>query len=334
MQSVAEVSQSGGTPSAHSGDTSSVPSGDAAGGASDDTSSVLSDFALHLSAQRGLSAHTVRAYTSDLDQLFLFARSQGVESYAEMELSTLRGWLAEMATRQLSRSTVARRGAAARTFFEWAARTGRIDQDPAARLASPRLHRVLPTVLAVNSAATLMDAARDLAADGSPVDLRTWACVELIYATGARVGEIVELNVHDVDLEQRSVRVLGKGDRERVVPFGVPASQAVRAWLDRGRPVLANYSTGDALFVGQRGQRWGQRQVREAVHRLSAIAGVDDVAPHDLRHSAATHLLQGGSDLRTVQEVLGHATLATTQRYTHVSAERLRSSYQLAHPRA
>ena len=296
--------------------------------------SVLGDFALHLSAQRGLSAHTVRAYTSDLEQLFLFARGQGVESYTEMELTTLRGWLGEMASRQLARSTVARRGAAARTFFEWAVRTGRIAQDPAARLASPRQHKVLPTVLAVNSAATLMDAARDLAADGGPAELRIWACVELIYATGARVGEIVDLDVRDVDLDQRSVRVLGKGDRERIVPFGVPAAQALAAWLDRGRPTLTTWSSADALFVGQRGQRWGQRQVREAVHRLSAIAGVDDVAPHDLRHSAATHLLQGGSDLRTVQEVLGHATLATTQRYTHVSAERLRSSYQLAHPRA
>lgn len=299
-----------------------------------DAPGVLADFAVHLSAQRGLSAHTVRAYTSDLEQLFAFARDRGIDSYAQMELSTLRGWLAEMASRQLSRSTVARRGAAARTFFEWAARTGRIEQDPAARLASPRLHKVLPTVLAVNSAATLMDAARDLAAGGSPADLRTWACVELLYATGARVGEVVDLDVRDLDLDQRSVRVLGKGDKERVVPFGVPAAHAVREWLERGRPNVASASSADALFVGQRGQRWGQRQVRDAVHRLSAIAGVDDVAPHDLRHSAATHLLQGGSDLRTVQEVLGHATLATTQRYTHVSAERLRSSYQLAHPRA
>ncbi|SDC68090.1 integrase/recombinase XerC [Sanguibacter gelidistatuariae] len=299
-----------------------------------DAPALLADFALHLSAQRGLSAHTVRAYTSDLEQLFSFARSRGIDSYAQMDLSTLRGWLAEMATRELSRSTVARRGAAARTFFEWATRTDRIEQDPAARLASPRLHKVLPTVLAVNSAATLMDAARDLATEGGPVELRTWACVELLYATGARVGEVVDLDIRDIDLDQRSVRVLGKGDKERVVPFGVPAAHAVREWLERGRPTLVNSSSTDALFIGQRGQRWGQRQVRDAVHRLSAVAGVDDVAPHDLRHSAATHLLQGGSDLRTVQEVLGHATLATTQRYTHVSAERLRSSYQLAHPRA
>lgn len=306
-----------------------LPHGDVSG-----VPGVLVDFALHLTAQRGLSAHTVRAYTSDLDQLFAFAQTHGIGSYQQMDLATLRSWLAEMAGRQLSRSTLARRGAAARTFFEWAARTGRIESDPAARLASPRLNKPLPTVLAVTSAATLMDAARDIAESGAPTDLRTWACVELLYATGARVGEIVELDVHDVDLAGRSLRVLGKGDKERVVPFGVPAAQAVSTWLEHGRPVLASGSSAQALFVGQRGQRWGQRQVRDAVHRLSAIAGVDDVAPHDLRHSAATHLLQGGSDLRTVQEVLGHATLATTQRYTHVSAERLRSSYQLAHPRA
>ncbi|MEP7764984.1 tyrosine recombinase XerC [Sanguibacter sp. 25GB23B1] len=295
---------------------------------------VLADFAMHLTAQRGLSAHTVRAYSSDLEQLFAFARGRDVHAFEEIDLAMLRAWLAEMAGRQLSRSTVARRGAAIRTFFDWAARTGRIDDDPSARLASPRLHKSLPTVLAVDSAATLMDAARDIAADGTPSDLRTWACVELLYATGARVGEIVELDLSDVDVSERTARVIGKGDKERVVPFGVPAARAIEAWCESGRPKLIGQSRTEALFVGQRGQRWGQRQVREAVHRLAAVAGVDDVAPHDLRHSAATHLLQGGSDLRTVQEVLGHATLATTQRYTHVSAERLRTSYQLAHPRA
>ncbi|MBI9115555.1 tyrosine recombinase XerC [Sanguibacter suaedae] len=299
-----------------------------------DQPEVLADFTTHLSAQRGLSAHTVRAYRSDLEQLLTFARERGVDSYADIDLELLRGWLAQMAARQLSRSTVARRGAAVRTFFDWASRTGRMTEDPSARLASPRMHRTLPTVLAVNSAAALMDAARDIAEAGAPGDLRTWACVELLYATGARVGEIVELDIADVDLDERTVRVIGKGDKERVVPFGVPAARAVERWLADGRPALAGQSRTEALLVGQRGQRWGQRQVRDAVHRLSAIAGVDDVAPHDLRHSAATHLLQGGSDLRTVQEVLGHATLATTQRYTHVSAERLRSSYQLAHPRA
>jgi integrase/recombinase XerC len=306
-----------------------------AGGApSLDDDSVLEDFAAHLTSQRGLSDHTVRAYLSDVAQLSTFAQESGAEGLAGVDLATLRGWLAQMAGRSLSRSTVARRGAAVRSFYAWAERTGRVGTDPSVRLGSPKVSRSLPTVLAVTGAATLMETARELAVDGSPADLRAWACVELLYATGARVGELVSLDLQDIDLDARSLRVIGKGDRERVVPFGVPAADALRSWLQDGRPALAGGSGATAVFLGQRGQRWGQRQIREAVHRLAALAAVDDVAPHDLRHSAATHLLHGGSDLRTVQEVLGHSTLSTTQRYTHVSAERLRSSYQLAHPRA
>lgn len=295
---------------------------------------VFEDFAAHLSSQRGLSAHTVRAYVSDLRQLSSFAREAGVEGLADVDLGILRGWLAQMAGRDLARSTVARHGAAVRVYYAWALRTGRVETDPSVRLGSPKVAKTLPTVLAVTGAAALMETARELAVDGEPSALRAWACVELLYATGARVGELVALDLQDVDLDGRSLRVIGKGDKERVVPFGVPAATALRSWLDDGRPRLADGSGATAVFLGQRGQRWGQRQVRDAVHRLAAQADVDDVAPHDLRHSAATHLLHGGSDLRTVQEVLGHATLSTTQRYTHVSAERLRSSYQLAHPRA
>lgn len=299
-----------------------------------DDAHVLEDFAVHLTSQRGLSEHTVRAYLSDLSQLSSFAQQTGADSLTQVDLSTLRGWLAQMAGRSLSRSTVARRGAAVRSFYTWAEHTGRVTTDPSLRLGSPTVARTLPTVLAVTGAAALMETARELAVDGAAADLRAWACVELLYATGARVGELVALDLRDIDLESRSLRVIGKGDRERVVPFGVPASDALRSWLDDGRPAVSRGSAASAVFLGQRGQRWGQRQVRDAVHRLAALAAVDDVAPHDLRHSAATHLLHGGSDLRTVQEVLGHATLSTTQRYTHVSAERLRSSYQLAHPRA
>lgn len=299
-----------------------------------DDAHVIEDFAVHLTSQRGLSEHTVRAYLSDVSQLSSFAHDAGADGLAQVDLATLRAWLAQMAGRSLSRSTVARRGAAVRSFYAWAERTGRVTADPSVRLGSPTVARTLPTVLAVTGAATLMETARELAVDGGVADLRAWACVELLYATGARVGELVALDLQDVDLESRSLRVIGKGDRERVVPFGVPASDALRSWLEDGRPLIARGSGATAVFLGQRGQRWGQRQVREAVHRLAALASVDDVAPHDLRHSAATHLLHGGSDLRTVQEVLGHATLSTTQRYTHVSAERLRSSYQLAHPRA
>ena len=299
-----------------------------------DHSGALDAFALHLRDQRGLSVHTVRAYRGDLLDLLAFARSRGGASFADVDLPTLRAWLAQMADRSLSRSTMARRGAAARTFFSWAQRTGRVPTDPTIRLASARPAQTLPTVLGVRSAATLMEVSRVRADDGDPIHLRDWAMLELLYATGARVGELVGADVDDVDLETRSIRLMGKGSKERMTPFGVPAARALRQWLMVGRPALATAESGAALFLGRRGHRADQRQVRDVAHDVAAVAGVDDIAPHALRHTAATHLLEGGSDLRSVQEVLGHASLATTQRYTHVSAERLRASYQLAHPRA
>ncbi len=292
------------------------------------------DFATHLRTQRGLSEHTVRAYLSDLEHLLDYAVRNGRGGLCDIDLGVLRGWLASMAAAQRSRSTLARRGAAARTFFEWASRTGRVGADPALRLASARAAKHLPTVLGVDSAARLLDVARTRADDADPIHLRDWAALELLYATGARVGEVCGVDVDDLDLDERTLRVLGKGDKERVVPFGVPAAEALGAWLARGRPLLAVDVSGPALFLGRRGGRVDQRQLRAASHDVAALAGVDDIAPHALRHSAATHLLQGGSDLRSVQEVLGHASLATTQRYTHVTAERLRASFEQAHPRA
>lgn len=295
---------------------------------------VGAQFGAHLAAQRGLSPHTVRAYTGDLENLFAFAGGQGRTALDQIDLQVLRSWLASMAAVPLSRATLARRGAAARTFFAWAQRTGRVATDPALRLASARAALTLPTVLGVEAAAHMLDVARTRADDGDPIHLRDWAALELLYATGARVGELVGADVDDMDLDQRTMRVLGKGDRERVVPFGVPAARATSRWLADGRPRLVTGGSGSALLLGRRGHRADQRQLREVSHEVAALAGVDDVAPHALRHSAATHLLAGGSDLRSVQEVLGHATLATTQRYTHVSAERLRRSFQQAHPRA
>lgn len=294
----------------------------------------LARFCVDLGVQRGLAAHTVRAYRSDVEQLAAYASALGIDGPVGVDLAVLRAWLADMSERKLSRATLARRGASVRSFFEWACRSGRIESDPAVRLASPRSDRVLPTVLDVDAARDLMEAARTRAESGDPAHLRDWAAVELLYATGIRVGELVGVDVADLRLAERTVRVLGKGSRERVVPFGLPAGRAVHAWLESGRPVLVTDPGEAALLLGTRGQRWGQRQIRQVVHDLADLAGVGDIAPHGLRHSAATHLLAGGSDLRGVQEVLGHATLATTQRYTHVSAERLRSSYELAHPRA
>lgn len=295
---------------------------------------VTDAFALHLRAQRGLSENTVRAYLGDLEDLAGYARRHGVADLTGVDLTVLRGWLAAMATAERSRATLARRGAAARTFFAWAARTGRVAQDPALRLASARPASHLPTVLDQGSAAALLDTARVRADDGDPVHLRDWAALELLYATGARVGELCGADVDDLDLATRTIRLTGKGDKQRVVPVGELAVEAVEAWLTRGRPALATETSGPALLLGRRGGRADQRQLRAAVHDVSAAAGVSDVAPHALRHSAATHLLEGGSDLRSVQEVLGHASLSTTQRYTHVTADRLRASFEQAHPRA
>jgi integrase/recombinase XerC len=295
---------------------------------------VTDAFALHLRTQRGLSENTVRAYLGDLDDLAGYARRHGVADLTGVDLTVLRGWLASMATAERSRATLARRGAAARTFFAWAARTGRVAQDPALRLASARPASHLPTVLDQGSAAALLDTARVRADDGAPIHLRDWAALELLYATGARVGELCGADVDDLDLATRTIRLTGKGDKQRVVPVGELAVEAVEAWLTRGRPALVTETSGPALLLGRRGGRADQRQLRAAVHDVSAAAGVSDVAPHALRHSAATHLLEGGSDLRSVQEVLGHASLSTTQRYTHVTADRLRASYEQAHPRA
>jgi integrase/recombinase XerC len=295
---------------------------------------VLDAFGEHLALQRGLSVHTVRAYRGDLRDLDRFAGERGCAGLERADLAVLRAWLASMVAAGRSRATIARRVAAARAFYAWAQRTGRIPEDPSLRLASARIPVALPTVLDVEPMARMLEVARERAQDGDPLHLRDWAALELLYATGARVGELVGADVDDVDLEQRTLRVLGKGGKERVVPFGVPAARSVSAWLTTGRPRLAVAGSGPALLLGRRGHRADQRQLRAVAHEVAGLAGVPDVAPHALRHSAATHLLAGGSDLRSVQEVLGHASLATTQRYTHVSAERLRDSFRQAHPRA
>lgn len=294
---------------------------------------VVDAFADYLRHGLGASEHTIRAYRSDLKALSDFVSPEADIEWTSVTLADLRAWLAHQSAAGLSRSTLARRGAAARTFFAWAQRQGIVEHDPAHRLASARPAVTLPTVLDVSDASTLLDHAAAVAKDGDAWHVRDWAIAELIYATGIRVGELTAIDLTDIDFAERTVKVLGKGDKERVVPFGVPAMQALTAWIETARPGVATPGA-KALFVGRRGLRVHQRQVRDAIHALSASAGVPDIAPHALRHSAATHLLQGGSDLRSVQEVLGHSSLNTTQRYTHVTADRLRSAYQLAHPRA
>ena len=296
---------------------------------------VLGDYERHLTSERDLTAHTVRAYVADVAGLLEHARRLGHDDASGLDLRTLRSWLAKQQTLGKSRTTLARRATAARVFTAWLARTGRAGADAGASLASPKAHRPLPPVLRSDEARDLIRAAADLADDGSPTGLRDVAMLELLYATGIRVGELVGLDVDDVDRERQVVRVLGKGRKERSVPFGQPAAQALEHWLASGRPRLRVEGAGGALFLGARGRRIDQRAVRTLVHRrIADVPGAPDIGPHGLRHTAATHLLEGGADLRSVQELLGHASLATTQLYTHVTTDRLRRAYRQAHPRA
>jgi integrase/recombinase XerC len=286
----------------------------------------------HLTFERGLAANTVRAYATDLGDLLAHVAALGKTEVCDIDLALLRHWLAKLHTLGRSKATLARRACAARAFMAWALRDGLVTTDPAARLATPKLDRKLPEVLRVDEAAAVMAAA---AADPTPIGLRDAAVVELLYATGARVSELCGLDVDDIDRERRTVRLFGKGAKERVVPLGAPAARVTTAWLARGRPALAVPGSPPALLLGARGGRLDPRAARRVVHqRLGAVPGVGDLGPHGLRHTAATHLLEGGADLRSVQELLGHATLATTQIYTHVSIERLRATYESAHPRA
>jgi integrase/recombinase XerC len=295
----------------------------------------LAAYERHLVSERDLSRHTVRAYVTDLAGMLAHAAALGHSDLATIDLRTLRSWLANQQTLGKARSTMARRATAVRVFTGWAHRTGRAPHDAGATLASPRTHKALPAALDQRQARALLDAAGELADDGSPLGARDAALLELLYATGIRVGELCGLDLDDLDRHRRVVRVLGKGRKERTVPYGVPAERALTRWLDAGRPALLSPGAGPALFLGARGRRIDPRTVRSVVHRrIAEVPDAPDLGPHGLRHSAATHLLEGGADLRTVQEMLGHASLATTQIYTHVTNDRLRAAYRQAHPRA
>ncbi|GIJ30352.1 tyrosine recombinase XerC [Micromonospora qiuiae] len=309
----------------------------------------VDEFARHLATVRNRSAHTVRAYVADLVSLLDHAGRMGCTDVSELSLDTVRSWLARQRTMGAARTSLARRAATARTFSAWAHRAGLLPTDVAATLASPRPQRALPTVLRADQATLLVEApgrrtAEDpeppVAAAGPPdrvaesVLLRDRALLELLYATGVRVSEACGIDVADVEHGRRVVRVRGKGGRERAVPYGMPAQQAIDDWLRQGRPVLAGPASGDALLLGARGGRLHPATARRIVGGYAEAAGLPRTSPHALRHSAATHLLEGGADLRAVQELLGHSSLASTQLYTHVSVERLRTAYRQAHPRA
>ena len=299
------------------------------------TSTVLADFAVHLQIERGRSPHTVRAYVADIRDLIAHADQLGCADLDDIDLPTLRSWLAHQRTAGLSGTTVARRAASVRTFCSWGTRAGQLKADAAALLVTPKGARALPGVLKQTEAGALMDVAQMAADDDDPLHRRDRAMLELLYATGIRVSELTGLDLDDVDMGRRTVRVMGKGAKERTVPYGVPAARSLDDWVNEARPHVTREGGSPALFLGARGSRIDPRTVRRVVHQLLRhVPGAPDLGPHGLRHSAATHLLEGGADLRSVQELLGHATLATTQIYTHVSVERLRSTYEQAHPRA
>lgn len=294
----------------------------------------IAAFAEHLSRVRRLSPATVRAYRSDLADLA--ATLDRAAQIGDVDLEHLRAWLWRATQRGDARSTLARRTSSARALFSWALDDGLIGADPSLRLVTPKKGRTLPQVATADALREVLDGAERIAADGDPIALRDHASLELLYGAGIRVSELCGLDVPDVDLDRGTARVLGKGSKQRVVPFGAPAARAVGAYLVRARPALVARGHGtDALLLGARGGRLGARAVYDLVTRtVGPVIGAESVGPHALRHSAATHLLDGGADLRAVQEVLGHASLGTTQLYTHVSSERLRSAYRLAHPRA
>jgi integrase/recombinase XerC len=329
------------------------PGQDAAGPLPDRLAGALEALRRHLAAERGMSAHTVRAYLGDVRALLEYAAQAGVTSPDGLDIAVLRGWLADQHAAGRARATLARRAASARTFTAFGHARGWLTTDPGPLLGTPKLRRKLPEVIRQDQmAAVLGEPGARPGAGGESADprepdspeldpreralvLRDTAIMELLYATGIRVSELCGLDLGDLDHDRRTVRVLGKGGKERTVPVGLPAERATARWARDGRPVLVTPDSAAALFVGARGRRLDPRTARRVVHtRLAAVPAVPDTGPHGLRHAAATHLLEGGADLRSVQEILGHASLATTQIYTHVSVERLTSAFRQAHPRA
>jgi integrase/recombinase XerC len=290
----------------------------------------------YLVNEKALSTHTVRAYLGDLDSFVEHLANNGVSDISDANLQLIRSWLATQQVRGGARTTLSRRAVSIRLFTKWAAKRGFLTADIGATLATPKPHRTLPGVLTQSDAATAMDSMATRAAEfDTPTSIRDVAIVELLYATGARVSEICGLDIENLDFHRNTIRVLGKGNKERMIPMGAPAVKALNTYINEARPQLANDKSARALFLGARGKRIDQRAVRTVVYEaLSALEGVERMGPHALRHSAATHLLEGGADLRTVQEILGHSSLATTQIYTHVSTDRLRQAFKQAHPRA
>ena len=290
----------------------------------------------HLINERNLSENSIRAYVADLESLLIHVNQLGISEFSQLTLNHIRSWLANLQIRGAARSSITRRVVSIRAFTYWGARNGWLESDIGRDLVAPKPERHLPDVLDV-AGANLTIESLELRAreEQSPESLRDLAIVETLYGSGIRVSELTGLNLEDIDRDRNTLRVIGKGNKERIVPMGIPAMQAVDKWIHEGRPKLSDNANERALFLGARGKRIDQRVVREIVYDATQSLGTNKrLGPHALRHSAATHLLEGGADLRTVQEILGHSSLSTTQIYTHVSEERIKKAYDQAHPRA
>lgn len=300
--------------------------------------SLIDAWGVYLRANLAVSEHTLRAYVSDLRSFTTYCQVDELSTEnirSVVILRAIRAWLASLVQQGKSRSTISRRTASIRSFTAWAYRRGYLDSDPGLLVTSARGDQKLPQVQTPSDTAELLSyAATRTREENSPAAIRDWAILETIYATGIRVSEVCSLDTTSIDQQGMTLRVIGKGNKERVVPFTRACLSALQAWLSHGRPSLAIPEAGRALFVGEKGRRIDPRVIRAMIHRMCAQAGVRDLAPHALRHTAATHILAGGADLRAVQEMLGHSSLQTTQRYTHVDAQRLSAIYKQAHPRA
>ena len=297
---------------------------------------VLGEYTHHLTKERSLSEHTTRAYLGDLSSFFDNLELQKIDDVSSITIAHIRSWLATQQVKGVARTSLSRRAVSIRLFTKWAAKKGYLPKDVGATLATPKGHRTLPEVLSISDATTAMDSlATRVAEEETPLSKRDCAILEVLYASGARVSELCGLDLDDIDYSRNTIRVLGKGNKERTIPLGNPAMKALNDWIKNARSEVLSTAKDSAVFLGARGKRIDQRTVRTIVYEaLSALEGVERMGPHALRHSAATHLLEGGADLRTVQEILGHASLATTQIYTHVSTERLQKAFKQAHPRA
>jgi integrase/recombinase XerC len=294
----------------------------------------LGRFQAELEKRRGYSPNTAKAYVTDISDLISHMNKKSLTEIEDVDLDILRDWLWSLSERGLSKSTLARKGASAKAFTAWLHSEKLLETDPGLRLRSPKASRTLPKVVSRSAMTDIFSRLEPLATSDNPAGIQDLLIIEILYGSAIRVSELVGLDLSDVDHGRNILRVTGKGNKQRMVPFSDPAKDALASWLRNGRSHFENNLSENALLLSPKGKRLGVRQVYALVASVLSATPVGKAGPHTLRHSAATHILDGGADLRAVQELLGHSSLATTQIYTHVSVERLKQGYQNAHPRA